>query len=113
MPHNPRRTRDRDPIAEVLTDEQIGEAMARAVELRQRCILDPACASPQPMPAWDAMMFTRGYRRHSWDYRTEHTGPDPWWWIGWVHEPVGDDRRTWEVWLDVQEGRVWLKRARR
>jgi len=46
MPHNPRRTRDRDSVPIVLTDEQIAEAMRRAQELRRRATASGDAARP-------------------------------------------------------------------
>ena len=115
MPHNPRkrdiRALDR-PLPIVLTNDQIAEAMERALALRLRSAVDPEVVETQAMDVWDAMDLTRGYRTHSWWYRMNHEGPDPWWWIGWVHETPGGEwwrKRTWEVWLNVDDGRVHLR----
>lgn len=72
----------------------------------------PDEVTAQPMLASDAMSITRSYRRHSWGARLDRSGPDPWWWIGWVHQTPDRDRtrrRTWAVWLDIEDGRVGLR----
>jgi len=110
--------RERGRITAALTDEQIIDAMGRALELRRRSAIEPERVTAQTLRAAEAIDLTRNYRHHSHGYRVQHlpdpddlTEPrtDPWWWIGWVHYSLGEERQTWEVWLDIEAGRVWLK----
>lgn len=126
MPFNPRRERRAPPPPAVrLTDEQIAEALERALTLRRRAANDPAQVTAQAMTAYDAIRATEQYRDRSYRYRVRHTfagQADPWWWIGWVHQEAPSDytpfagrlgyRRSWEVWLSSEDGRVWLKLER-
>ena len=109
MPFTPRRERERpDQLPPLLADEQIADAMGRAVALLRRTALNPDAVEGQAMNAWDAMSITRNYRLHSFLAGRS----DPWWWIGWVHDTPprnGADRRTWAVWLNLEDGRVWLR----
>ena len=112
MPFTRRRVRERpDQLPAMLTDEQIADAMDRAVALRRRTAVNPDAVEGQAMTASDAMGVTRNHRLHSFLAGR----PDPWWWIGWVHDTPprdGADRRTWAVWLHVTDGRVWLRLQR-
>lgn len=123
MPFNPRRHKGPvppEPIA--LTDEEIAHALERAAELRRQVVEKPEDVSIVAMSAYDVIRTTQsyrtrseGYRRRYWQSREE----DPWWWIGWVKQEttmaVPDEfgmtrfERTWEVWFNVADGRVWLK----
>lgn len=122
MPFNPRR--DKRPPAPPpvdITDAQIAAAMERAVALRRRNAVRPERVRAQPMFAQDAVRATEDCRT-SYHYRIAQArglAPDPWWWIGWVHQeepspwppPPGcrPYNRTWAVWLNVDDGRVWLR----
>ena len=127
MAHNPRRSPsseiDSPPI---LTRDQIAEAMERAVALRRRCMPDPEAVQPQPLHPHDAVGYTEGWRENTRWYRAKRYGvtdPDPWYWIGWVNEESPANcldlgvhpcwYRTWEVWFNLSDGRVWLKPERR
>lgn len=114
MPHNPRnrdiRAAEHERAQAVTpTDEQITEAMGRAVELRRRTAVQPDQVQATPFSAYEARDLTRGYRTHSWWYRMHHKGPDPWWWIGVLSQVIGDWHRDWHVWLNVDDGRVHLR----
>lgn len=127
MAHNPRRSRPPEPEPLlILTKEQIADAMAEAVALRRRCMPDPDEVQPQPLHPRDAVGYTEGWRVHSRWYRTKRyraTETDPWWRVGWVTEESPANcletwdhpcwHRTWEVWVNVDDGRVWLKPERR
>ena len=112
MPFTPRRERERpDPTAVLLTDQQIADAMDRAIALRRRTAISLDTVEGQAMTVSDAMGVTRNHRLHSFLAGRE----DPWWWVGWVHDKPGGDmerRRTWAVWLNVADGRVWLRLQR-
>jgi hypothetical protein len=122
VPHNPRRSRALNPPTTILTDDQIAEAMARAVDLRRRTARDPDAVRPQAMSAADAVRMTETWRLNTRWYRFGHghdPDHDPWFWVGWVGletpwgfaTPLGQDRYrgTWAVWLNVEDGRVWLR----
>jgi hypothetical protein len=118
----PSRYARSDPPTVVLTDEQIVAAIARAVALRQHTAIRPDDVHGQPMTAHDAVRMTESWRLHTQWYRMARSGqpdPDPWWWIGWVGQEtprgVVDElnrrcyHRTWAVWLNAADGRVWLR----
>jgi hypothetical protein len=122
--HNPRRDRTPAPPP-VITSDQIVEAIARAVELRRRTANDPANVRANPLHPSDAVRMTENWRLHTRWYRIARghdPEPDPWYWIGWISvehpwtftDPLG--RRgyaaTWAVCLNVEDGRVWLRRER-
>src|SRR5262249_46313873 len=120
--HTPRRDRSPAPPP-VLTDCQIAEAMARAVELRRRTVRDPAAVDAVALDARDAVHMTEGWRLNTQRHRIgRDADADPWYWIGWVSVEVpwrfttilGRDAydATWAVWLNVADGRVWLKLER-
>ncbi len=123
MPFTPRRAKGPEPPPPIdLTDEHVMAAMDRAAEIRRRNAVNPSEVSIQPMAAIDAMRATQNYRLRSYAYRLHHhdsTTPDPWWFVGWIgQEPSERDvglavslrlSRSWEVWLNVEDGRVWLK----
>jgi hypothetical protein len=108
-----------------LTDDRIAEAMARAVALRRPTARNPAAVDAQPLSACDAIARTENRRRHTRRSRVRQgadAGADPWYRIGWVGQetPKGCIERfggpcyfqAWAVWLDVGDGRVWLKLER-
>jgi hypothetical protein len=124
VPHNPRRSREPEP-ASILTQGQIADALDRAVALRRRCARDPEEVQPQPHHPGDAVGDTEGWRLNTRWCRTKRCGatePDPWWWVGWVNEASPANclelgelpcwPSTWAVWLNVGDGRVWLKLER-
>jgi hypothetical protein len=68
MAHNPRRdTSPHHPAPPIVTDEQIADAMARALDLRCHRGIDRARVESTPLTAEDAMERTEQYRRNSWD----------------------------------------------
>jgi hypothetical protein len=121
-----RRSRFSTPIRRAaLTDDQIAEVMARAVALRRRTARNPADVEAQPLSACDAIAMTENWRLHTRRSRFRYgadAGADPWYWIGWVGQetPAGCIERfggpcshqAWAVWLNVGDGRVWLKLER-
>jgi hypothetical protein len=124
--HNSRRSRvPEEDSPPVLTKDLIAEAMAKAVALRHRVASDPAEVDALALRPHDAIGYTEGWRRNTRWYRAKRYGatePDPWYWIGWVtHEtPAGCVERcekpcrehTWAVWVNVDDGRVWLRLER-
>ena len=126
MPFNPRRPRkSEEPPSVVLTASQITAAIDIAVELRRRAAINANEVQGQPLHPADAVRSTEGYRLHSESYKMKRRGitaPDPWWRVGWVsQQPEGSWMtppsqtaflRTWEVWLNVDDGRVWLRSKR-
>lgn len=102
--------------------DQIQTAVAQAVELRRRTAVNPDEVQGHALHPSDAIQSTEGYRRkRQKDARFQWQKPehDPWWRVGWItHEPlVSLDsppsqtlyRRTWEVWFNIEDDRVWLR----
>lgn len=118
--------REKPPITLTITDEQVAAAMDRALALRRASSRDPHTVRATALTAADAMRATLNRRRISGGSRMmrgRSAERDAWVWIGWVSietEPwgfataLGQDRdlRTWEVWLDPTDERVWLKLER-
>ena len=121
MPHNPRRQRVVQPPDSGLTTERIAAAMERARELRRRTACDPGDVRCVPMAPADVASRAKGRRLHM-PWTDEAPRHDPWCLVGWLrHEriwgftdPLGRDRydQTWEVWLNLDDERVWLKLGR-
>jgi hypothetical protein len=110
------------PSAISLTDEQIACAMTRAVALRRQSASHAATVTAHPRRADDAIRATETWRFHTrWQRlaRGDRSERTPWVWIGWVSvetTPWGFARfdreryaEAWEVWLNVDDGRVWLR----
>src|SRR5215207_2302220 len=120
MPHNPRRPRVPDVPDAVLTGDKIDDALERAVALRRKTAKDPNDVRAIALNVTEAARSTKHRRAPAdWDRLPER---DPWFLVGWVvlqrdwgfADGWGWDRydRTWDVWLNVDEGRVWLKLSR-
>jgi hypothetical protein len=116
------RARPDPPRTIALTDQQIAEAMARAVALRKQSACDAATVTAQPRHSDDAIRATKTWWFHTrWRRlaRGDRTERPAWVWIGWVSVETrprgvarfGGDRysEAWEVWLNVADGRVWLR----
>lgn len=125
MPHNPRRSPYPEPEpATVVTDEQIAAAMAAAVALRRRTVRDPDDVQPQPLDAYNAVRYTESDRSLSYWHRLHREGrADPWYLVGWVNQETRCEvdpfglrwcacRCGWDAYLNVEDGRVWLRWAR-
>ena len=120
MPHNPRRPRGPESTEIELTTERIADALARAVALRRRTAVDPDGVRAVAMVVSDAARSTKQRRAPvPWDQPEVR---NPWVLVGWVrheHDRGAADERwwdrfdlTWDVWLNVDDGRVWLKLSR-
>jgi hypothetical protein len=109
-----------------LTMEQIQNAVDQAVNLRRRTAINPDEVRSHALHPADAVRSTEGYRRNrrgDASLQWQQPESDPWWRVGWVmQEPVvsldappsqTQFRQTWEVWLNVDDERVWLKLPRR
>jgi hypothetical protein len=120
VPHNPRRQRVQDATDPALTGERIAAALDRASALRRKTAIDPDDVRIVPLNVSKATQSTENRRAPvDWDRPAER---DPWVLVGWVKlergwgftDRYGWDRydRTWEVWLNVDDDRVWLKLGR-
>jgi hypothetical protein len=120
--HNPRRDRTAAPPP-LLTNEQIAEAMAMAVELRRKTVCDAAVVDAVALDARDAVRATEGWRLNTRRHRIgRDADADPWFWVGWVGVEVPWDHSTelgrrcyhatWQVWFNADDGRVWLRLER-
>ena len=122
MAHTPRR--DRTPSSPLpVTDLQIAEAIARAVALRRRTVHDPATVDAVALDARDAVRMTEGWRLNTRRHRIGRDAEDDlWYWVGWVGVEVPWDHTTalgcrcyaatWQVWLNAEDDRVWLRLER-
>jgi hypothetical protein len=120
--HTPRRSRAPEPAPPV-TEAQIAEALAKAVELRRRTARDPATVRAVPLGARDALLATDNRRQHGRRGAAGWGPAAPWVWVGWVclgtgpwptPTALGQDRyqATWAVWLNAEDGRVWQRYER-
>ena len=126
MPFNPRRDKSPQPPPAVnLSTEQIRSALERAVDLRRQNAIRPEDVQGHALCPGDAIQSTEGYRRNRRWHTAGDTQPaerDAWWRVGWItQEPAASIqtppsqtvfRATWEVWLNVDDGRVWMKTKR-
>jgi hypothetical protein len=97
--------------------------MAKAVALRRRTLRDQATVDAVALDPRDAVRATEGWRLNSRRYGLGRDSyGDPWVLIGWVAVEVPWDfttalghrcyHGTWQVWLNLDDGRVWLRRER-
>lgn len=125
MAHTPRRSRTPDPPQTILTNDQIAEAMGRALTLRRKTACNPEDVTSQAMSADDAVQSTLRWRQHMRFYRWRWTvdpHTDPWYRIGWIHQltpwpfitPLGRDHfdQTWDVWLNITDRSIHLRYER-
>jgi hypothetical protein len=120
--HNPRRDRTPAPPS-VLTNDQIAEAMAKAVALRRKTACDSAVVDVVALDARDAARATEGWRLNTRRHRNGRDADDEaWFLVGWVGVEVpwvfanelgrSCYAATWQVWLNADDGRVWLRLER-